>query len=353
MVSGNTPEVVITRQEPSLRDCIREMPSESVLPRLGRSSDFERFWTIFETTAKDNAWPLSLIPDLLRHRASDDMRDELASLCVPSSLKDLQKDLRSRFFPVIDYATVRSTLRATKQYLRESLQEWEKRINDINGDRIDLNNAEGLQLYKDAVLPAYRLAQGKTIGEFMDACKKKEEELRGAYGDQAFPRTHFTPNKVHEDICDQLNSYERALMSTDIKRVLERLRPSDYAPTTGHKRDRIHVISASEERAEEIPQCDHCGKKGHEQKQCWSLFPGLRPSRRSGKQRRFVLPDPKFIGHCVICAALRPDMPAHSLTDCPYKCPNCGPGTHSVSLCPLNHGSGAPPDSDLQGDSDA
>lgn len=229
-MSGNGPtEVVITRQEPSLRDCIRELPSESVLPHLEKCSDFDRFWAIFDKAASDNVWPDSLILDILRHRSSEDMKDELEFLGAPNSRKELEKDLRMRFFSVTNFATVRNNLRSSKQYLRESLPEWEKRLKDINKGRIDLNNAEGLQLYKDAVLPVYRTAPGKTIMEFMESCKAQENDLRDAYGEQAFSRTTLFVNKgQHEDYVDQLNSYERALMGTDIKKLLERLRPSDF-----------------------------------------------------------------------------------------------------------------------------
>jgi hypothetical protein len=350
--------LVITRQEPSLRDCIKEMPSESELPKLGKSSDFTQFWKKFEEAAKRHAWPMALIPELISYRASDHIKESLVALKEPKSLKEAREFLRKNVFPVTDFATVRTQLLSTKQFLRESVEEWEWRLEKINDGRINLDNAEGLQMYKEAVLPVYRLQAGDTIKTYMDACKAREMRIRAAFGDQAYPSHLFQESRVNADYVEQLSSYERMLISGDERKLLERLRPEDMRPITRKvERDRINAITATEVMPPpRSRKCGFCNKNGHTTELCWNLHPELRRgSQQEGRQerRRLRLPEPQFIGQCLVCAVFHPDTPPHLVRECPFNCPNCGQGTHSVSLCPLNHGSGAAAGLDQVVDSDA
>jgi hypothetical protein len=357
MQEGNQ-RVIITRQEPSLRDCIKEMPSEDELPKLGMSSDFTQFWKKFEEAAKRHVWPLPLIPELLRYRSSDSIKESLRELQEPASLKEAREFLRSRFFPITDFTTVRAQLLSTKQFLREGVEEWEWRLEKINDGRIDLDNVEGLQMYKEAVLPAYRLESGDTIKEFMASCKDKEKRLRAAFGDQAYPTHRFQESRVQADYVDQLSSYERVLMAQDERKLLERIRPEDMRPIgTKRDRDRVNAI-VSQPTLGSARKCDNCGKMGHSMDGCWSLHPELRPKKgklghRDSHQGRTQLPKSEFIGQCLPCVIFHPETKAHMWRECPHSCTICGQGTHSTSLCQINHGSGTSEGLDVTEDADS
>jgi hypothetical protein len=350
---GTAVPVIVANQEPSLRECIQDLPDEKTLPQLRTSSDFADFWVKFEKLAKQNAWPLALIPAILSRRASENIGDTLLEeLPSPQSLKQIQGFLRGKFFPTIDYSSLRAKLQAVRQRLRESVADWETRLKKANDGRIDLDNTEGLLMYRNGVLPAYRFESGKNITEFLKECQTKEALLKDAYGDQIISNRRFVDRNTG-DFTDQLTSFERTLMGTDLHRVLERLGPEDME--TEIRRMQINNIGAAPTGTTTTTtqppagpkQCSHCSRTGHSESSCWRLHPELRPRKdqptrpaRPAKIPRLEFPRPQFPGQCVICAATRPEVVPHIFTECPYVCPTCGPGTHSLTLCPYRHGSG-------------
>jgi hypothetical protein len=360
-VGSTPPQRILTQQEPSYRDCVKELPPESVLPKLTTDTDFLKFWIKFEEAAKDNAWPDELLSQILQRRSTDRIQETLRlKMPHPKSRKELKDFLRATYFRTTDFKAARDDLAETKQYLREGVEDWELRLQELNDNRIDLDNEEGLQMYRLAVLPVYRLMKGNNIAEFMNSCRGLEKELREGYGNLVYHKHLFRRGKSPEDYAAQLSSYERKLMDTDTHKILERLRDQDMEPAADkiqplparYPQGRINALLPGNDSSSEV-QCTHCHRKGHAQADCWNLHPEKRPRRDRGeegrrptKHRRMELPAPKFPGHCMVCEVFHPSVKSHVFQECPFRCPTCGPGTHSITLCPFRNGSGSATESD-------
>jgi hypothetical protein len=321
-------QIFLTAQEPTLRECLKELPSEETLPTLCSSSNFQDFWMSFETLAKGKAWPIHLVPGILAKRASDSIEAKLKELHNPSSLQEVVKVfLRRHFFQTVDFSAVRSRITETKQYLRESIEEWQKRLEKINDGQIELDNVEGLMIYRNAVLPVYREEEGSTINEFIQACIAREMKFRQVFGDQVFRGKPIQRGNgyVVPDYVNQLTAYERKLMYPEEHTILERLRNSDMAlgkakdlKAAGHINNvaaATNPVPTSESsRSKSRKQCSHCHRVGHAVEDCWFKHPEKRLDRPQKRARIEIdesyIPTPAFPGHCVFCAMVRPHLPS-------------------------------------------